>query len=381
MTPTAVRAAFWQADLYSLHRSSRPRGSRGHKKMKKKQLSAMQISRLGTTKVTARTPDEVDKVRWRQLAARSRAPDPFACSPAWQLPFWRSQMSNGELFIMQTEKNLLLLKGYRAAPNTFVLGPPENMWFFGCNVLGRKGAEFLRDSLPDIERQFACQSLAITVSGISPTGLLRRDLQRYFKADFEIVEMDGRARGVQCTASLKGGWDGYLSRRSSNTRRNIRKQLRRADEAGVVFEQHCPIPLEADHLFDRMLVVELQSWKGIAEQGMEQPGVVDFYHLMLRELSKTADARVIMARFEDRDIGFIFGGMLGKIYRGQQFSFVDDWASGSIGNTLQTEQIKWLCEESANRYDLGPLHGPAMEYKQHWTDQRYRVSSVVLRRR
>jgi len=114
---------------------------------------------------------------------------------------------------------------------------------------------------------------------------------------------------------------------------------------------------------------------------MEQPGVADFYRLMLRELSETADARVIMARYEDRDIGFIFGGMLGKIYRGQQFSFVDDWAAGSIGNTLQTEQIKWLCEESANRYDLGPLHGPAMEYKQHWTDQRYRVSSVVLWRR
>ena len=290
-------------------------------------------------------------------------------------------MSNGEIFIKQTDENLLLLKGYRAAPNTFALDPPENMWFFGCNVLGRNGAEFLGDSLPDIERQFDSQSLAITVSGLSPTGLLRRGLQRYFKADFKIVEMSGRARGVQCAASLKGGWDAYLSRRSPNTRRNIRKQLRRADEAGVVFEQHCPIPLEADHLFDRMLAVELQSWKGIAGRGMEQPGVTDFYRLMLRELSETADARVIMARFEDRDIGFIFGGMLGMIYRGQQFSFVDDWAAGSIGNTLQAEQIKWLCEEGANRYDLGPLQGPAMEYKQHWTEQRYRISSVVLRRR
>ena len=114
---------------------------------------------------------------------------------------------------------------------------------------------------------------------------------------------------------------------------------------------------------------------------MEQPGIVDFYHLMLRELSETADARVIMARFEDRDIGYIFGGMLGRIYRGQQFSFVDDWAAGSIGNMLQAEQIKWLCEEGANRYDLGPLQGPAMKYKQHWTEQRYQISSAVLRRR
>jgi CelD/BcsL family acetyltransferase involved in cellulose biosynthesis len=255
------------------------------------------------------------------------------------------------------------------------------MWFFGCNVLGRNGAEFLRNSLPDIERQFASQSLAITVSGLSPTGRLRRDLQRYFKADFEIVEMGGRARGVQCAASLEGGWDGYLSRRSANTRRNIRKQLRRVDEAGVAYERHCPIPLEADHLFDRMLAVELQSWKGIAGRGMEQPGVTDFYRLMLRELSETADARVIMARFEDRDIGFIFGGMLGKIYRGQQFSFVDDWAAGSIGNTLQAEQIKWLCEEGSTRYGLGPLKRRRMEYKTHWTELEYDIRSIVMIRK
>jgi hypothetical protein len=93
-------------------------------------------------------------------------------------------MSNGELFIKQTDENLLLLKGYRADQNTFVLNPPENMWFFGCNVLGRNGVEFLRESLPDIQRQFASQSLQITVSGLSPAGRLRRDLQRYFKADF-----------------------------------------------------------------------------------------------------------------------------------------------------------------------------------------------------
>jgi hypothetical protein len=98
---------------------------------------------------------------------------------------------------------------------------------------------------------------------------------------------------------------------------------------------------------------------------MEQPGIVDFYHLMLRELSETTDARVSMACFEGRDNGFIFGGMLVRIYRGQQFSFVDDWAAGSVGNALQAEQIKWLCEEGANRCDLGLLQGPAMEYKQH----------------
>ena len=52
-----------------------------------------------------------------------------------------------------------------------------------------------------------------------------------------------------------------------------------------------------------------------------------------------------MALHEGKDIGFIFGSMAGQIYRGQQFSFDDSWSHASIGNVLQTEQIKWLCEE------------------------------------
>jgi len=37
---------------------------------------------------------------------------------------------------------------------------------------------------------------------------------------------------------------------------------------------------------------------------------------------------------------------------------------------MQFEQLKWLCEEKAVRYDMGPIVGQAMEYKAHWTEKR-----------
>ncbi len=70
------------------------------------------------------------------------------------------------------------------------------------------------------------------------------------------------------------------------------------------------------------------------------------------------EGRVVFATHEGRDIGFIFGGRLGEIYRGQQFSLDDAGRGMSIGNVLQYEQIAWLCEEGAHRYDRGPLIGP-----------------------
>ena len=90
-------------------------------------------------------------------------------------------------------------------------------------------------------------------------------------------------------------------------------------------------------------------------------------------------ARVIFARHEEKDIGFIFGGVARGIYRGQQFSYDTDWSRNSIGNTLQYEQITWLCEENILRYDMGPITGPRMEYKQHWTELVFPLESWILR--
>ena len=99
---------------------------------------------------------------------------------------------------------------------------------------------------------------------------------------------------------------------------------------------------------------------------------------MMKRLALSKNARVILARHEGKDIGYIFGGMAGKVYRGQQFSFDDQWRSSSIGNVLQFEQIKWLCEEGSTRYDMGPLNGHKMGYKRHWTEKKHRIETWGL---
>ena len=75
-------------------------------------------------------------------------------------------------------------------------------------------------------------------------------------------------------------------------------------------------------------------------------------------------------------IGFIYGGMANNIYRGLQSSYDDEWKAYSIGNILHFEQIKWLCEESADRYDMGEIK-QHMRYKEHWTE--IRIPSLCLR--
>ena len=125
-----------------------------------------------------------------------------------------------------------------------------------------------------------------------------------------------------------------------------------------------------------MLAVEHASWKGISECGMAESPSREFYGLLLQRLAQSGSGRVILARRDQRDIGFIFGGMCGPIYRGQQFSYAEDWAHASLGNVLQYEQVRWLAEEGAERYDMGPQ----MPYKRHWTEIEQTTTMLFLRR-
>jgi CelD/BcsL family acetyltransferase involved in cellulose biosynthesis len=114
---------------------------------------------------------------------------------------------------------------------------------------------------------------------------------------------------------------------------------------------------------------------------MTEPPAERFYDIMLHRLAASNDAKVIFARHEDRDIGFIFGGMAGRVYRGQQFSYDHAWKDFSIGNLMQVEQIRRLCEEGAERYDMGPLDGPRMGYKAHWAEERAAVQTWIFVKR
>ena len=129
-----------------------------------------------------------------------------------------------------------------------------------------------------------------------------------------------------------------------------------------------------------MLRVELTSWKGQGHCGMAEHPAREFYARMIRTLAQDGEARLIFARHEDNDIGFIFGGMAGKVYRGQQFSYAAAWKDWSVGNLMQVEKIAWLCEEGAERYDMGPVVGPRMDYKRHWTEENREIQTWLLRK-
>lgn len=314
---------------------------------------------------------------WNQLALTTPAPDPFSASTHWQLAFRSARSPSLPVLVKATDEGLVQF-GLRRTSSTpgRILGPIERLWEFGANLLGPAAPDMLAEIVADLIGVEGRLSMPLVFSGLDPAGARLGELHARFGEHYCLRR---RRSGVQCAASLEGGLDGFLSRRSANFRRNMRRQVRRADSAGITFERMIPqTPEAADAAFTRMFAVELVSWKGIDQCGMEDPDTSRFYRTLLRQLARSGDARVIFAAQDGLDAGYIFGGILGDFYRGQQFSFEERFSHLSIGNLLQFEQIRWLCEEGARRYDMGPLNGCRMAYKRHWTEIELPIESWVM---
>ncbi|RAU23251.1 GNAT family N-acetyltransferase [Paramagnetospirillum kuznetsovii] len=330
------------------------------------------------------SPDELaDENRWNNpqspwntAAIKTRQVDPFCCTTSWQMSFHDAFSPNRRLLIRETSDSVVAFAEKAYFNNYTILTPIESMWFFGNPLLGPNSVDLFQDTLVDIEKFYGKKFPNIMISGVAPKGVLYRELRSRFDGKFNFRKHSSE---VQCSSSLNGGVDGFVSRRSANTRRNIKKSIGHASALSLVFERHAPSSVDdARNIYLRMLSVEDRSWKGHGRCGMTEPPADQYYWKMIKRLSFTKSARVILAVHEGKDIGFIFGGMAGTIYRGQQFSYDDSWKSASIGTMLQYEKVKWLCEEGATRYDMGPLIGHKMGYKASWTERKHNLEVWIL---
>jgi hypothetical protein len=307
------------------------------------------------------------RAAWTHAAISTKQADPFCSSPAWQLAFHEACSPKRRLLVESTADSVMCFAEIVFSPSNIYLTPIEAHWLFGCPLLGRHSVDLLVKALEFFTTEYAPYFPKILISGIRPKSSL---VDRLIQAFSKTCNIYLHSSGMQCAASLTGGIDGFLSRRSANFRSKLKKACKRASAKGVYFERVFPAtPVDAATIYSRMIAVEETSWKGIHSCGMAESPAKEFYGAMIRRLSQRSDARVIMARYEDQDIGFISGGMAGNIYRGQQFSYNDDWKEFSIGNIMQFEKLKWLCEEKAVRYDLGTLAGQGMAYKTHWAEK------------
>lgn len=304
----------------------------------------------------------------REVAA-TPAIDKFCSTSAWILAASAALMPPRAPFTFRGEHGYLAaMRGVHPAGFPYI-EPVELAWGLAAPIVGRE-PELLVEEIVALLAARRDWQLAI-LAGLTATGPQRRALDRLLPPRWE------RRLGTPTTrhvASLEGGVDGFLARRSRELRKSLRKHARAALEAGVTFESVRATRDEATALYDRIQRVEASSWKSREHVGISAGPMRAFYAGMLPRICARQQQRTIFARLGERDIGYILGAVFEGEYRGLQFSYDDGHAQLGIGSLLQLEQVTELCAEGIGRYDLGT----EMDYKRRWAEDVMETEMLVL---
>jgi hypothetical protein len=202
----------------------------------------------------------------------------------------------------------------------------------------------------------------VLLCGLPPRSPRLRALAAALQPTHRVIEAQPTVRAV---ASLEGGLDGFLGRRSSMFRRKVGRAARAAQAAAIRYERHAPTAQdEVLRLYERAATIDDRSWKGRDEAGLRATGLYPFYERMLPRLGEIGALRIGFLVDGDRDVAYLFGGLLHGTFRGLQFAFVAGREHESLGNVVQRCEIEHLCGEGATRYDLGT----DADYKRRWAE-------------
>ncbi|MCA9796482.1 MAG: GNAT family N-acetyltransferase, partial [Candidatus Eremiobacteraeota bacterium] len=208
----------------------------------------------------------------------------------------------------------------------------------------------------------------VCLSGVAPDGILARALQHQQR--FSVHPGPPTVRHL---FSLEEGFEGFLARRSSQFRSRLRRARKRFVREGFECEPFDPSQPPAP-LYERILAIERNSWKGMRGVGIDRGGMRRFYGAMLPRLMADNHLRLLFLTRDGEDVAYILGGVLGPTFRGLQFSFRHDHEDYSLGNVSQSLMIERLCQEGLGYYDLGT----DIAYKRRWADYQQVTQTYLL---
>jgi hypothetical protein len=251
--------------------------------------------------------------------------------------------------------------------------PLELAWGLASPLVGCKPEHAVALALETLATEPSWR-LAV-LAGIPLNGAASRALQQQLPRGWGLRQGQPSARHHASLDAERGAaLDGFLQRRSVQFRKSLAKSIRKARTAGIEFVSEI---VDADNCgaqFERILQCEQQSWKGRDAVGMSVDAMQEFYRHMMPMLAATGAARLMFARYGDRDIAYVFGARFGTTYRGLQFSYHDDFSAYSLGSLGQYYQIVALIDEGVTLYDLGS----EMDYKRRWAEREFVTTAHLV---
>jgi CelD/BcsL family acetyltransferase involved in cellulose biosynthesis len=314
--------------------------------------------------------------RWRELAvSRSNA----FITPEWFHAWWKHQDENSSTPLVAVARRP---DGELAGVTPLVLdrsSHPRAIRFAGATL----GDRFSPAAAPSDEVEVA----EATVAALQSQGFGRQMLL-FEHADSEAPwcrilkgRSDPRGHAVieqQQTVTpyidLRGlDWDGYLSRRS----RNFRKQVRRGDR--VLLRDHEMVIRQTDAAKVGTDMAELFRLHDLRRDDLGGSSLDAASRRSLLDFAQAACGRgwLRLSTLEcgSRQIASLLGWRIGDVYASYQGGFDLEWSKHGVGFALEAMTIRSAIEEGAAEYDF--LLGTE-DWKRRFTDASRPSQTLIL---
>lgn len=308
-----------------------------------------------------------------EIALNSDGIDGYCSSSRWVVPAFESFAQPMEPFVLAGEYGFGAFTRFRHPEVGMCLMPLDATWGLGCPLVLRQThggmAEFraaLGSCLPWD---------AAVVSGIDPESYLFQIFRFTLGSQYLLRRISETKRVI---ASLEGGLDGFLSRRTRKFRANLRKASQRAQMEGLTFHRTILRSNDSvDAVYPTLMQIEGLSWKAQAGEGVDRDPMKSFIRMVLQRGTRNDQVMLILAQRNGAVVGYLHGSLCRRGFRGLQMSYDERLAPMAIGNLLQLSMLQWLCEEnSADTYDLGS----ELEYKRAWGERTFTTWTVLTTR-
>ncbi len=316
---------------------------------------------------------QAESDRFDALVSQTPDIDQFCSSTLWVLPSFHAFLPDHRLWCHRFDEGYIALAVDEEPGLGTYIHPLEASWALASPFITDR-PQALAQRFVELLESTDLPWEVLFLSGLSPTSQLFRALLHKLRGRYSLGIGPTSRR---CAADLQGGLDGYLGRRSSSFRANLRRLRRRRGDAGITTDYiDDASPTDSQALFERALSVESHSWKADADTGILDGPMRAFYNDMLPRLARRRALRFLFLRLDNQDIAYCFGGILGNTFRGLQMSYHNDFRHHSPGNLAQIEMIARLVDEGITTYDLGSH----MDYKTQWAEGGLETVALIVRR-
>jgi CelD/BcsL family acetyltransferase involved in cellulose biosynthesis len=302
--------------------------------------------------------------------------DKWCSGPDWVLPVHQGFGAGAEPLLLASDDpsrpGYALLARYQLDDHRTMVAGLEPLWGFASPLIGPDIAGLTHQVVKHLATGSSWDHLVLP-------GMPALDGAQGFTAQVaqELSPLGpvGIGEGItRQVADLSGGYDQWLSQRSSRFRRNLVQARQRGRAAGLAFVDASADP----DIFDRLVAIEAASWKGLEHSGIMVPEMRATYRAMTGRLGSRGRLRVYIACLGATDVGYILGGVRGGRYRGLQLSYRREASGLSVGHLLQHHQLSALCATGeAHTYDLGM----DLDYKRRWADGTQPSFTLVVNRK